>query len=195
MKYVRSNSCHPLIGTDELDKRLGFRYKGRHSKKYVEGNINYLDHNILKLNNRSPIIDFGIKDPEQFYESEIKLKKTHFEFGEKNNKNFYKVNESVCDCDRNIKSNQINPSQVILDKIYNNDNSPLRNSTESINLTAKDYTNNRAKSTLNKNLKYNNESKNCYSCKSYSTSINEKSLGLANELSDDEVEIDRKSVV
>jgi len=45
----------PMLGTDELDKRLSHRYKGKAAKKSVSGNVNYLDHNILNLQNRTAI--------------------------------------------------------------------------------------------------------------------------------------------
>ena len=42
----------PFLGADEIDNRLKYRYKGGHAKKRVKGNINYLDNNILGLENR-----------------------------------------------------------------------------------------------------------------------------------------------
>eukprot|EP01022_Parablepharisma_sp_SALTPOND_P024975 TRINITY_DN564_c0_g1_i1.p3 TRINITY_DN564_c0_g1~~TRINITY_DN564_c0_g1_i1.p3 ORF type:complete len:571 (-),score=85.77 TRINITY_DN564_c0_g1_i1:2413-4125(-) len=43
----------PFLGTDELDARLRLRYRGKCPKRTVTGNINYLDHNVLGLENRT----------------------------------------------------------------------------------------------------------------------------------------------
>ncbi len=42
-----------LLGTNEVDARLRLRYKGTSPKKRLASNLNYYDHNILGLDNRT----------------------------------------------------------------------------------------------------------------------------------------------
>ena len=54
--------------TDEADNRHELMYKGYYPKKFVKGNINYLDHNILCLENRQPVFSEG-KEEYMFHDS------------------------------------------------------------------------------------------------------------------------------
>jgi len=49
-------------------------YKGLNPKRHVEGNINYLDHNILSLGNRSRTSSIN-NNPDILYESVDKASK------------------------------------------------------------------------------------------------------------------------
>lgn len=44
---------------NEIDNERKLIYKGHYPRKVVQGNINYLDHNILCLENRKPIYNEG----------------------------------------------------------------------------------------------------------------------------------------
>lgn len=57
---------HSHAQEEELDNRRKLLYRGHSPRRFVPGNINYLDHNILSLGNRSYICSTPRDD---FYDS------------------------------------------------------------------------------------------------------------------------------
>jgi len=57
---------HSHAEEEEIDNRKKLLYRGHSPKRFVPGNINYLDHNILSLSNRSYVCS---TPKDEFYDS------------------------------------------------------------------------------------------------------------------------------
>lgn len=71
LDFAFNDTCYtprPCTATNQMEVQAELLYRGCCSRRFVPGNINYLDHNILSLQNRTKILNTEkIQDP--FYES------------------------------------------------------------------------------------------------------------------------------
>ena len=55
-----------LTGDEEVEARYRVRYRGQAPKRRIPGNMNYYDHNILGLRNRTPMSKLADHDTPVF---------------------------------------------------------------------------------------------------------------------------------